>query len=105
MKRSRPPMPVSTWPSPGRLSPPLIAANSAARLKSCRDEGRGLLFLSRYSPDLNPIEMVFSKLKAPLRKRAALSFDMITQTFDDIISSFSVSDCRNLFKAAGYEAK
>ncbi len=58
-----------------------------------------------YSPDLNPIEMAFSKLKALLRKRAARSFDAIAQALGDIISLFSVDECRNFFKAAGYEAE
>lgn len=63
-----------------------------------------LLFLPPYSPDLNPIEMAFSKFKALPRKRAARSFDAITQALSDI-SLFSVAECRNFFKAAGYEAE
>jgi transposase len=65
-------------------------------------KGAWLLFLPPYSPDLNLIEMAFSKLKALLRKRAARSFDAITQALGDIISLFSVAECRNFFKAAGY---
>jgi transposase len=42
------------------------------------------------SPDLNPIEMAFSEIKALLRKRAARSFDTITQALGDIISLFSM---------------
>lgn len=68
-------------------------------------KGAWLLFLPPYSPDLNPIEMAFSKLKALLRKRAARSFDTITQALGDIIGLFSVVECRNFFKAAGYEAE
>lgn len=67
-------------------------------------KGAWLLFLPPYSPDLNPIEMAFSKLKALLRKRAARSFDAIAQALGDIISLFSVEECRNFFNAAGYEA-
>lgn len=70
-----------------------------------RAKGAWLLFLPPYSPDLNPIEMAFSKLKALLRKRAARSFDTITQALGDIISLFSVKECRNFFKAARYEAE
>lgn len=70
-----------------------------------KQRGAWLLFLPPYSPDLNPIEMAFSKLKALLRKRAARSFDAITQALGDIISLFSVAECRNFFKAAGYEAE
>jgi transposase len=46
------------------------------------------------SPDLNPIEMAFSELKALLRKRAARSFDTITQALGDIISLFSIDEGR-----------
>jgi hypothetical protein len=49
--------------------------------------------------------MAFSKLKALLRKRAARSFDAITQALGDIVALFSVLDCRNFFRAAGYEAE
>ncbi|WP_245410222.1 transposase [Falsochrobactrum shanghaiense] len=68
-------------------------------------KGAWLLFLPPYSPDLNPIEMAFSKLKALLRKRAAHSFDTITQAIGGIISLFSVDECKNFFKAAGYEVE
>lgn len=68
-------------------------------------KGAWLLFLPPYSPDLNPIEMAFSKLKALLRKRAARSFDAIAQALGDIIGLFSVTECRNFFHAAGYEAE
>jgi transposase len=53
----------------------------------------------------NTIEIAFSKLKALLRKRAARSFGAITKALGDIISLFSVAECRNFFKAAGYEAE
>ncbi len=66
--------------------------------------GAWFLFLPPYSPDLNPIEMAFSKLKTLLRKRAARSFDAITQALGEICNLFSVTECRNYFKAAGYEA-
>jgi len=67
-------------------------------------KGAWLLFLPAYSPDLNPIEMAFSKLKALLRKRAARSFDAISDALGEIVSLFSATECRNFFKAAGYEA-
>ncbi|MCA1971109.1 MAG: transposase [Rhizobium sp.] len=73
--------------------------------KPVKAKGAWLLFLPLYSPDLNPIEIAFSKLKALLRKRAARSVDAITQALGDIISLFSAAECRNFFKAAGYEAE
>jgi transposase len=68
-----------------------------------RAKGAWLLFLPPYSPDLNPIEMAFSKLKTLLRKRAARSFDAIVNALGEIVDLFSVTQCRNYFKAAGYE--
>ncbi|TRC85926.1 IS630 family transposase, partial [Mesorhizobium sp. WSM4306] len=63
-----------------------------------------LLFLPPYSPDLNPIEMAYSKLKAWLRKKAARTFDALCQALGDICLLFEPAECRNFFKAAGYEA-
>jgi len=48
--------------------------------------------------------MVFSKLKALLRKYAAPSIDAVSKALGDIVSLFSVAECRNFFEAAGYEA-
>ena len=65
--------------------------------------GATLLYLPPYSPDFNPIEMAFSKLKAILRQAAARTvddlWDVIAQSLDD----FTPSECRNYFAAAGYE--
>ncbi|WP_245469937.1 IS630 family transposase [Mesorhizobium sp. M2C.T.Ca.TU.002.02.1.1] len=69
-----------------------------------RQRGAWLLPLPAYSPDLNPIEMAFSKLKALLRKKAARSFDDICSALKDICDLFDPLQCRNFFKAAGYEA-
>jgi transposase len=69
-----------------------------------RERGAWMLALPAYSPDLNPIEMAFSKLKALLRKRAARSFDAICDALKDICDLFDPIQCRNFFKAAGYEA-
>jgi transposase len=69
-----------------------------------RQRGAWLLFLPPYSPDLTPIEMAYSKLKALLRKRAARTFDAICNAISDICQLFEPQQCRNFFKAAGYEA-
>lgn len=68
-----------------------------------RQRGAWLLFLPPYSPDLNPIEMAYSKLKALLRKHAARSFDAICTALAEICRLFPPVQCRNFFKAAGYE--
>jgi transposase len=72
--------------------------------KLVRQRGAWLLFLPPYSPDLNPIEMAFSKLKALLRKKAARTFDAISTAVGDICDLFDPQQCRNFFSAAGYEA-
>ena len=63
-----------------------------------------LLFLPPYLPDLNPIEMAHSKLKALLRKHAARNFEAICEALGDICKLFTPAECRNFFIAAGYEA-
>jgi transposase len=69
-----------------------------------RERGAWLLFLPPYSPDLNPIEMAYSKLKSLLRKHAARTFDAISDALGNICDLFTANECRNFFKAAGYEA-
>lgn len=64
-----------------------------------------MLFLPAYSPDLNPIELAYSKLKALLRKHAARDFDTICQALGQICELFTPNECRNFFKAAGYEVE
>ena len=93
------------------LSPgDVVILDNVAFHKSPRAEhlvrqcGAWLLFLPPYSPDLNPIEMAYSKLKALLRKRAARSFDAICNALGEICDLFEPQQCRNFFKAAGYEA-
>jgi len=70
-------------------------------IKNC---GAWILFLPPYSPDLNPIEMAFSKLKTLLRKMAARNFNAISDALGQICDLYTASQCRNYFKAAGYEA-
>lgn len=65
--------------------------------------GARLLFLPPYSPDFNPIEMAFSKLKALLRKAAARTINELWDTIADCLSAFTPDECRNYFQAAGYE--
>jgi len=67
--------------------------------------GASLLYLPPYSPDFNPIEMAFSKLKAILRKAATRSIDDLWQVIADALDKFSQQDCTNYFTAAGYETE
>ena len=67
-----------------------------------RDRGAWILFLPPYSPDLNPIEMAFAKLKAHLRATAARTIDQLWKAIGDICRIYSVQECSNYFRAAGY---
>jgi transposase len=65
--------------------------------------GAELRFLPPYSPDFNPIENAFSKLKAMLRKSAQRSVDGLWRTVGEIIDKFTPAECQNYFSAAGYD--
>lgn len=80
----------------------LAAHKSPAAEQAVRERGAWLLFLPAYSPDLNPIEMAFSKLKAHLRARAARTIDDLWQAIGDICDLFHPDECLNYFNAAGY---
>ena len=65
--------------------------------------GAELRFLPPYSPDFNPIEMAFSKLKALLRKAAERTRDALWNTVGSLIGTFAPTECASFFTAAGYE--
>jgi transposase len=65
--------------------------------------GATLLFLPPYSPDFNPIEMAFSKLKALLRKAAARTVDELWSAVAECIQAFKPDECSHYFQAAGYD--
>ena len=65
--------------------------------------GALLLYLPSYSPDFNPIEMAFSKLKAILKKIAARTVQELWQAIAATLGSFAPAECRNYFTAAGYD--
>ena len=80
----------------------LAAHKSIAAEKAIRAKGAWLLFLPPYSPDLNPIEMAFAKLKQHLRAKAIRTIDALWQAIGDICNLFSPAECSNYFTAAGY---
>jgi transposase len=65
--------------------------------------GASLLYLPPYSPDFNPIENAFAKLKAMLRKAAARTVEGLWNTIGHIVDAFTPDECANYFAAAGYE--
>ena len=64
--------------------------------------GAKLMYLPPYSPDLNPIEMAFSKFKALLRKAAERTISGLLRRIGRIAKSFSPRECRNFLRHAGY---
>jgi transposase len=83
----------------------LSAHKSQKAEDAIKAKGAWLLFLPPYSPDLNPIEMAFSKLKAHLRKIAARTIDDLIKAVGRICDLFSPEECRNYFREAGYGFK
>ena len=71
--------------------------------KAIEKAGARLLFLPPYSPDFNPIEMAFSKLKAILRKMAERTISELWDAIAEAIELFTSTECRNYFQAAGYD--
>ena len=67
--------------------------------------GAELLYLPPYSPDLNPIENAFAKLKALLRKAAERTIDGLWSATGKLLDSFTPAECRNYFVHAGYGAR
>ena len=65
--------------------------------------GASLLYPPPYSPDFNPIENAFSKLKALLRKAAERTVDGLWNTIGRLIQTFTPAECANYFAAAGFD--
>ena len=74
--------------------------NEARRLIEAR--GACLLFLPPYSPDLNPIELAFAKLKALLRKAGERSVEDIWTRIGELLDAVTPQECRNDFNHTGY---
>ncbi len=62
-----------------------------------------LFYLPPYSPDMNPIETAFSKLKALLRHEPARTIDALTKRIGQLLDRFPPAECANFFQAAGYQ--
>lgn len=70
--------------------------------QAIRSAGARLLFLPKYSPDLNPIEQVFSKLKHLLRKAAVRTPETVSSCIAQLLNSYTSQECENYFKNDGY---
>lgn len=81
----------------------LPAHKGAAVREAVQATGATLRFLPPYSPDFNPIENAFSKLKALLRKAASRTIDALWNAIRDALPQFSPQECASYFTAAEYE--
>ena len=68
-----------------------------------RSTGAKLFFLPKYSPDLNPIEQVFAKLKHLLRKAAARTVEAVCAAIAEILAAYTPAECTNYFRNSGYQ--
>jgi transposase len=68
-----------------------------------RSAGAKLFFLPKYSPDLNPIEQVFAKLKHFLRRAAARTVDAVCAAIGEILQNFPSEECANYLANSGYK--
>ena len=75
---------------------------SAAIRTAIRAVGARLVFLPPYSPDLNPIEQVFAKLKALLRKAEERTLEGVWRRIGSLLERFTPTECANYFRNAGY---
>ncbi|WP_081917754.1 transposase [Methylobacter sp. BBA5.1] len=67
--------------------------------------GASIKYLPSYSPDLNPIEQVFDKLKALLRKTAERTYDKLWRLTGKLLDEFYADECLNLFRRSGYASR
>ena len=81
---------------PGHKGPQARALIEAA--------GAALLYLPRYSPDFNPIENAFAKVKPLLRQAAERTVDRLWTAIGRLLDAFTPQECANCFAAAGYDA-
>jgi transposase len=72
--------------------------------QAIRSAGAKLFFLPKYSPDLNPIEQVFAKLKHLLRKAAARTLETVCAAIGQLLGAFTPQECANYFGNAGYRS-
>jgi transposase len=80
-----------------------LAAHKVAGVRAAiAAAGASILYLPPYSPDLNPIEQVFAKLKAGLRKAAARTREALWTTIGGLLAAFSPEECRRYLAHSGY---
>src|SRR5262245_51983987 len=82
-----------------------LSSHKRARVREAIEAAGGrLLYLPPYSPDLNPIEQVFAKLKALVRKAGKRTVDELWQFLGQALDAFSLEVCRKYFRRGAYPA-
>ena len=80
-----------------------LGSHKGKRVRAAiRKAGAHLIFLPKYSPDLNPIEQVFAKLKHLLRKHNARTVETVCAAIGQVLETFNPRQCANYFRNAGY---
>ena len=100
-------MSSSTWPPPSNQAGIVIIDNLPAHKVEVittiiEAVGAALVYLPPYSPDVNPIEQVFAKLKALLRKAAARTIPALCDSIGLLLTAFGAKECASYFPHAGY---
>ena len=80
----------------------LASHKVAGARKAIKAAGAYLLYLPPYSPDLNPIEQAFAKLKALLRKAAARTVEDLSKAIAEALDQFQAEECWNYIQNSGY---
>ena len=81
-----------------------LSSHKAAGVREAIESADATLwYLPPYSPDLNPIEMLWSKVKAWLRRVGAKTFESISDTFADALKAVTQTESANYFNACGYD--
>jgi transposase len=82
-----------------------LSCHKAAGVREAVEGAKAkILYLPAYSPDLNPIEMAFSKLKRLLRRAAARTVEALWEVIGRLLDRFSPEECANYIRHAGYPA-
>ena len=89
-------------PGDGVVMDNLAAHKVSGIRQAIESSGATLFYLPPYSPDLNPIEFAFSKLKSLLRKAAARTVRSLWKTIGCSLYAFTANECHHFFNAAGY---
>jgi transposase len=83
-----------------------LSAHKPARVRQLIEErGCELIYLPAYSPDFNPIEEAFSKIKGELRRAGARTKDALVEVLGEALSAISAQDAQGYFEHAGYRSQ